>query len=192
MKAAKQVRNWLLGLAACALCGAPAIAQQSNPASTGYNSKAASLTTSDRQFVKAAAEGGMAEVELGKLAEENGGTSEVKDFGKRMVTDHTKINDQLKELAGKEDVTLPQQLNAKDKMTKESLSKLSGTAFDKAYMKDMVKDHTADVSEFRKESTAAHSAAVKDFASDALPTLESHLKEAKSIAPKATTAMNMK
>ena len=192
MKAAKQVRNWLLGLAACALCGAPAIAQQSNPASTGYNSKAGSLTTSDRQFVKAAAEGGMAEVELGKLAEENGGTSEVKDFGKRMVTDHTKINDQLKELAGKEDVTLPQQLNAKDKMTKESLSKLSGTAFDKAYMKDMVKDHTADVSEFRKESTAAHSAAVKDFASDALPTLESHLKEAKSIAPKATTAMNMK
>jgi len=192
MKAAKQVRNWLLGLAVCALCGAPAIAQQSNPASTGYNSKAASLTTSDRQFVKAAAEGGMAEVELGKLAEENGGTSEVKDFGKRMVTDHTKINDQLKELAGKEDVTLPQQLNAKDKMTKESLSKLSGTAFDKAYMKDMVKDHTADVSEFRKESTAAHSAAVKDFASDALPTLESHLKEAKSIAPKATTAMNMK
>jgi len=192
MKAAKQVRNWLLGLAACALCGAPAIAQQSNPASTGYNSKAGSLTTSDRQFVKAAAEGGMAEVELGKLAEENGGTSEVKDFGKRMVTDHTKINDQLKELAGKEDVTLPQQLNAKDKMTKESLSKLSGTAFDKAYMKDMVKDHTADVSEFRKESTAAHSAAVKDFASDALPTLESHLKEAKNIAPKATTAMNMK
>ena len=192
MKAAKQVRNWLLGLAACALCGAPAIAQQSNPASTGYNSKAGSLTTSDRQFVKAAAEGGMAEVELGKLAEENGGTSEVKDFGKRMVTDHTKINDQLKELAGKEDVTLPQQLNAKDKMTKESLSKLSGTAFDKAYMKDMVKDHTADVSEFRKESAAAHSAAVKDFASDALPTLESHLKEAKSIAPKATTAMNMK
>jgi len=192
MKAAKQVRNWLLGLAACALCGAPAIAQQSNPASTGYNSKAGSLTTSDRQFVKAAAEGGMAEVELGKLAEENGGTSEVKDFGKRMVTDHTKINDQLKELAGKEDVTLPQQLNAKDKRTKESLSKLSGTAFDKAYMKDMVKDHTADVSEFRKESTAAHSTAVKDFASDALPTLESHLKEAKSIAPKATTAMNMK
>jgi len=190
MNAIRKTRNLLLGLAAFAICGVPAIAQTSDPPTT--NSSSASLSSSDRQFVDQAAQGGMAEVELGRLAEQKGATAEVRDFGKRMVTDHTKINDQLKQLATKEDVTLPQQLNAKDKMTKESLSKLSGEQFDKAYMKDMVKDHTADIQDFRKESTAAASPAVKNFASETLPTLESHLKEAKSIAPKTTATNAMK
>jgi putative membrane protein len=76
-------------------------------------------------------------------------------------------------------------LSAKDAATKARLEKLSGKAFDRAYMRDMVTDHTKDVSEFRMESKNAKDPDVKNFASQTLPTLKDHLKEAKSIAPKA-------
>jgi putative membrane protein len=79
---------------------------------------------------------------------------------------------------------LPSDLDAKDKALKERLSKLSGEQFDRAYMKNMVRDHTKDVAEFRKESKSAKDNDLKNFASQTLPTLEDHLKQAKSIAPK--------
>lgn len=95
----------------------------------------------------------------------------MKKFGQRMVDDHSKANDKLKQLASQKKVALPQDLNAKDKATKASLE-LSGEQFDQAYMKDMVKDHKKDVSDFTRESKAAHDPDVKQFAADTLPTLE--------------------
>src|SRR5581483_10268084 len=103
----------------------------------------------DRQFVKKAAEGGLAEVQLGQLATEKAASPEVKQFGQRMVDDHTKANEQLKQVASDEGVTIPDKLSAKDAATKARLEKLSGKAFDHAYMRDMVMDHTKDVSDFR-------------------------------------------
>ena len=150
----------------------------------------ASLDATDRTFVKKAAEGGLAEVEIGQLATQKASSDEVKKFGQRMVDDHTKANDQLKQVASTLGVTLPDKLSAKDEATKDRLSKLSGAQFDRAYMKDMVRDHTKDVTEFRQESKAAKNPEVKNFASQTLPTLEDHLKEAKSIAPKETRASN--
>ena len=116
-----------------------------------------------------AAQGGMAEVELGKLATEKASSDDVKKFGQRMVDDHTKAGDQLKQVASTQGITLPQGLSAKDKLTKEHLSKLSGEQFDKAYMADMVKDHTQDVADFQRESQSGSDPAVKDFASQTLP-----------------------
>ena len=142
-----------------------------------------SVTTSDRHFMDKAAQGGMAEVELGQLAEKNAQSQQVKDFGKRMVDDHSKANDQLKQVASKEAVNLPTTLDAKDQATLDHLSKLHGAAFDKAYMHDMVMDHEKDVAEFKRESQDAHSPDLKSWASNTLPTLESHLQEAKKIAP---------
>jgi putative membrane protein len=142
-----------------------------------------SVSSADQRFMDKAAQGGMAEVELGQLAEQNGQSQEVKNFGKRMVTDHSKANDQLKQLASQKDVTLPTDLDAKDQATKERLSKLQGAAFDKAYMKDMVMDHKKDVAEFKKESMSASDSGVKSWAGETLPTLESHLQEAEKIAP---------
>jgi putative membrane protein len=81
-------------------------------------------------------------------------------------------------------VSLPTKLDAKDAATKARLEKLSGKAFDRAYMRDMVLDHTKDVREFRMESKTAKDSSVKNFAAQTLPTLEDHLKEAKSIEPK--------
>src|SRR5947209_15779825 len=101
-----------------------------------------------------------------------------------MVTDHSKANEELKQVATSKGVDVPKELSAKDKATRERLAKLSGADFDKAYMKDMVQDHTKDVSEFRAESTKAKDSDVKSFASKTLPTLEEHLNQAKSIAPK--------
>ena len=92
--------------------------------------------------------------------------SEVKDFGKRMVDDHSKANDQLKQLASQKGVSLPTSLDAKDQATKDRLSKLQGAAFDKAYMKDMVMDHKKDVAEFKHESMAAKTPDLKRLGGD--------------------------
>ena len=160
--------------------------------SMSSSSTKSNLSLSDKKFVRDAAQGGMAEVELGKLATEKASSDDVKKFGQRMVDDHTKAADQLKQVASSEGIQLPRGLSAKDKMTEERLSKLSGEQFDKAYMADMVKDHTQDVTEFQHESHSGKDAAVKNFASQTLPTLEDHLKQAKEIAPKTHTASNMR
>ncbi len=142
----------------------------------------------DEAFAKKAAEGGLAEVELGKLATQNAESDDVKKFGQRMVDDHGKANDQLKDTAQKLGIMLPSQLNAKDNAAKARLEKLKGAAFDRAYMAAMVKDHTTDVAEFQKEAKSGSNADIKQFASSTLPTLESHLSEAKSVDSKVKTS----
>ena len=186
------IRNTMLAAAVAGLMSVGAAAQNSATGSnsTQDSSKAASsagssqLSAADQKFVKKAAQGGMAEVELGKLATQKASSDDVKKFGQRMVDDHTKANDQLKQIAGNKGISLPTDLDAKDQALKDRLSKLEGEQFDRAYMKNMVRDHTKDVSEFRKESTSAKDSDLKNFASQTLPTLEDHLKEAKNIAPK--------
>jgi putative membrane protein len=148
------------------------------------------VAPSDKKFVREAAQGGMAEVELGKLATEKASSDEVKKFGQRMVDDHTKAGNELKQIAGEKGIVVSQQLSAKDKMTKDRLSKLSGEQFDKAYMADMVKDHTQDVADFQKEVNSGADSDVKNFAAKTLPTLQDHLREAKQIAPMTKTASN--
>jgi putative membrane protein len=158
-----------------------------NSASSASSSQSGKLAASDRQFMIKAAQGGKAEVELGQLAQQNASSPEVKQFGQRMVTDHTQASEQLKQIASQKGVTLPESLNAKDAATKARLEKLNGQAFDRAYMKDMVMDHTKDVSEFKTEAKTGKDPDVKNFASQTAPTLEEHLKQAKSIAPKGSS-----
>jgi putative membrane protein len=146
----------------------------------------ASMSTSDKDFMKKAAEGGLAEVELGNLAAKKAHNPEVKEFAERMVKDHTKANDELKDVASSKGMTLPHRLSMKDEAAKQKLSALSGDQFDKAYMSDMVKDHTKDVADFQHECTNATDPAVTHFATQTLPTLQDHLKEAKNIAPQVT------
>lgn len=154
--------------------------------------QSAGMTMSaDQRFVRDAAEGGMAEVELGKLAAEKGSSQDVKNFGQRMVDDHSKANDQLKQIASNEGVTLPEKLDAKDRALRIRLSKLSGATFDRVYMENMVRDHKKDVADFQKESTSGSDPAVKQFASQTLPTLQEHLQQAESIAPNAKMSRNM-
>jgi putative membrane protein len=165
---------------------------QSSASSASSAQSGSSISPADKTFIKKAAEGGMAEVELGKIAAEKGSSEDVKKFGQRMVDDHSKANDQLKQVASSKGVDVPSDLNAKDKATKERLSKMSGAQFDKAYMANMVRDHQQDVAEFRRESKMAKDPDVKSFAAQTLPTLEDHLKEARSIAPKVGAVQQSK
>ena len=179
---------------AAAMTITSAVAQQDKDTNgTAMSSKhSAGTTVSDKTFVKKAAAGGLAEVELGQLATQKASSEDVKKFGQRMVDDHSKANDQLKQVAAEQHIDLPTELNAKDKATKARLEKLSGEQFDRAYMSDMVKDHRKDVGEFAHEAKMGKDPAVKSFAESTLPTLRDHLKEAEKIAPtqKKTSAKN--
>ncbi len=137
----------------------------------------------DKKFMKNAAQGGMAEVQLGQLAVQNAASADVKAFGQRMVDDHTKANDQLKQVAAGMSYTLPDSISSGDKAEAAKLAKMTGAGFDKAYVDYMVKDHKADVKEFERE--AAHgTGSVKAFASSTLPTLQEHLKMAMDLQAK--------
>ena len=170
----------LVGAAAFALSVAPALAQQpSTPPSP--QPKAMSSTdksSGDHHFVMEAAQGGMAEVELGKIATDKAASPDVKKFAQRMVDDHGKANDELKTLAQNKNIMLPTAIDAKQKAKIDKLSKMSGEAFDRAYMKDMLADHRKDVAAFRTESKSGKDADVKAWAAKTLPTLEEHLKQA--------------
>src|SRR3954464_10731463 len=152
----------------------PAFAQQKK--STAHKQGTAATAVNDNTFVTKAAQGGLAEVELGKLAVEKGSSDQVKQFGQRMVDDHGKANDELKTLAQQKNITVPTDMGAKEKALRDRLVKLSGAAFDRAYMSAMLSDHKKDVGEFRTESTSSKDADVKAFAAKTLPTLEQHLK----------------
>jgi putative membrane protein len=155
------------------------------PGQAGAQSSSASgLSAADQAFAKEAAIGGMAEVDLGKLAASKASNADVKQFGQRMVDDHGKANDELKSWASQKNVTLPADLDAKHKAEHARLEKLSGDAFDRAYMSLMVTDHNKDVAEFQKESKAAKDADLKAWAGKTLPTLEDHQKSAKEISAK--------
>jgi len=147
-----------------------------------------SLARADRKFVEDAAKGGMAEVQLGQLAAQKAQSSDVKQFGQRMVDDHTKANDQLKSIASSKGVQLPTDLDRADKREYDRLSKLSGADFDREYMKHMVSDHKKDVSDFRKEAKSGKDNDVKSFASTTVPTLEQHLQMAQQTDAAVRTA----
>jgi putative membrane protein len=127
-----------------------------------------------------ARKGGMAEVELGRLAAQIAQSDAVKQFAQRMITDHGKSNDELTSLARSKKVTLPSDVGATHKATKDRLAGLSGAAFDRAYMQEMVADHQKDVNAFRAESESGKDPEVKAWAAKTLPTLQSHLQMAQA------------
>ena len=152
-------------------------------ANTVSNAVAKVTTDSPETFMKNAAQGGQAEVDLGKLASTKAKDPEVKKFGQMMVTDHTAAGTELKALAGKKNITLPADIGS-HKSTVDKLSGLSGGDFDKAYVDDMLDDHEADVAEFEKQANNSADADVKAFAAKTLPTLKKHLDAIRAIKAK--------
>lgn len=135
----------------------------------------------DKKFVKKAAEGGMAEIAMGKLAQEKGATQAVKEFGQKLVDDHTKADNQLKEVAAKENLEIPSSMSKKHQKEVNKLSKLSGPEFDKAFIKRAVKDHKKDIQEFQAEAQHGSNPSVREFASNNVPVLEQHLNIAENL-----------
>jgi putative membrane protein len=168
--------------------GAPAqtpSAQQNNPNNPMNQLDQGSSKVDDKKFAKDAALGGITEVELGKLATQKASSDAVKQFGQKMVDDHTKANDMLKQVASKENISLPDTLDSKHQARIDKLSKLSGAEFDKAYVKDQLKDHQNDVREFQAEAQGGTDPNIKQFASTTLPTLQQHLEMVKALSNSA-------
>jgi putative membrane protein len=155
--------------------------RNSNTGATGEQTGMANMTSQDRDFVMDAAMGGLEEVELGQIAAQKGTSEAVKQFGQRMVDDHSKANTELMTLAQSKGITLPTALDEKHQKDVTKLSALSGAEFDRAYSKMMLSDHTKDVSEFEKESTKGTDPDLKAFAAKTLPTLHEHLQMARAL-----------
>jgi putative membrane protein len=136
---------------------------------------------SDSDFAKEAAMGGMTEVALGKLAADKGQDPKVRDFGKMMVTDHTKANDELKGIARSKHIQLPVRLDDKHRKMSDELGKLSGKEFDTAYVKAMVEDHKEDLELFKSEATHGTDAELKAFAAKAAAVIQKHLTKIQEI-----------
>ncbi len=160
----------------CAMVTSPLLAQ--DPSATQPVDQA----QKDKMFVHKAAEGGLDEVQLGQLATQKSNNPDVKAFGQKMVDDHTMLNNNMKPIADKLGVMVPDHLNKKDQATYDQLSALSGDAFDKAYVTDMVEDHRKDLREFKHESMTAADPQLKDATTSGSEVIAGHLKMANDLA----------
>jgi putative membrane protein len=146
------------------------------PATFAQQANATAASSADQSFVKEAAMGGMAEVELGRLASEKAASEKVKSFGQKMATDHGAANEQLKSLASTKRIALSSEVDQTHKARYDQLKRLSGTAFDRAYVTSMLADHEKDVAAFQREANSGQDADIKAWAGKTLPTLQEHLK----------------
>jgi putative membrane protein len=155
-----------------------------NPAGdTTSSTKHADHKLTSEVFVRKASQDGMLEVEAGKLASSTSSDANIKAFGQRMVTDHSKANDELKSLVGSR-YPIATQLDAEHQAKLDALSKKSGAEFDQAYVKDMMHDHTKAVKLFTDASTSSDvSADLQQFATKTLPVLKEHHKQVMKLSP---------
>lgn len=135
----------------------------------------------DAEFAVDAANGGMMEVKMGELAQMNGSSAEVKEFGKMMAEQHGKANEELKSLALQKNIMLPTTLGNDMQEKYDEMSKKTGMDFDKEYVDMMVKDHKNDVEEFTEQANDGMDADIKAFATKTLPTLQMHLQKIQAI-----------
>ncbi|XZF15706.1 DUF4142 domain-containing protein [Chitinophagaceae bacterium MMS25-I14] len=134
----------------------------------------------DTKFAVTAADGGMMEVQLGKLALTNASDQQVKALGQMMINDHSKANDELKQVATQKNISLPAALSDKHQQKYDELSKKTGAEFDKAYTDLMVDDHKEDIEEFQKEADKGNDADLKTWAAGKVPVLQQHLQMAQT------------
>jgi putative membrane protein len=191
-------RVFVYGLMAAVISAAPVIAQQQQPGQRqpagqqqeprtpgAQGTYRESTPSADNQFLTEMAMGNMAEVELGRTASQKASSNEVKQFGQRMATDHGKALDELKKMASNKNVTLPASVDAQHKATHDKLASMSGQAFDRAYMQQMVQAHNETLSKLRSHAKRSQDADIKAWAAKTLPTVQEHLKLAQSLSGRA-------
>lgn len=165
-----------LGDTTLAQTNQPATQEQIPTTQPATQSDSTELSTFDRQFMSKAAQGGMAEVELSRIALQRSKSNEVKQFAQRMIQDHSQANAQLSQLAQQKGVTLPKQLDAQHKQIRARLQRLSGSNFDREYMSVMNNDHVKTVALFQSATQQAQDPDVNTFANNTLPKLQGHLQ----------------
>ncbi len=139
------------------------------------------LSTSDAAFMTTAARGGLAEVEMGQLAQRNGRSPAVKRFGQQMVSHHGRSNQEMVALVQQKQVTPPASMGAEHQRIYDDLAKLRGGAFDRAYAQAMVRDHQEDLRVYQAEAQNGTDPDVKAFAARHVPILQEHLRMAQRL-----------
>lgn len=133
------------------------------------------------EFMHKAAVDGMTEVKLGELAQKKGASEAVREFGRHMVEDHSKANNQLKHLASDLGVDLPTSLDSTHQALYDKLSRLNGSAFDRAYAKAMLKDHQKAVHMFTARANSGRNTDIRSWSATTVPTLRKHLEMARNL-----------
>jgi putative membrane protein len=146
----------------------------------GYRNPS-NLSSQDQSFLKDAAQGGLAEVAMGRIAQSRGASVTVRKFGTRMVRDHSAANKQLMRVARRLHFSLPTRVSDEQRANMQDLRSLNGSAFDRKYGEMMRQDHETDVAAFKQENSAGTNRAVRNFAGRTLPTLNKHLEMAKRL-----------
>lgn len=135
---------------------------------------------SDQQFAKMAAQGNAAEVAAGHMAQQKASNDQVKQLGQTLVTDHSKSNDKLQEAASKDNMQLPSQPNEMQQQEAQKLQDMSGKQFDRAFLKNEIRDHHKDIRAYEQEANSGQNPQLKQYAKDCLPVLKKHLQMAES------------
>lgn len=156
----------------------------------------AQLTAKDKAFIAEAAAGGLKEIQFAQLAQQKSNNDQVKNFAQQMITDHTQLNNDMLPFAQQAGITPPTQLKPKDQAEYDKLSKMSGPAFDKAYIQSMVKDHHKDLREFKAEEASATDPTFKTTVQNGEKVIQQHTDMADSLAkgnggaPQSSTSTN--
>lgn len=195
-------RGWVGTLAAAAVIALawPATAQEQggqtekgspgahqNHKQKGTSQSTQKLTKSDKKFIDRAVTNSMAEVELGRLAQEKATNPAVRQYAEQMVRDHSQASQELKDMAQSKGVQPPSTLDKKDQSTIRSLRDLSGAEFDKRYVRATIEHHRNDVTAMNKEAKRAKDPDLKNWISETLPTVENNLRTAQNITSQLET-----
>ena len=163
-----------------------ALGQEGNPAFMTPDTGPKQPNNTDRVFVHAAALGGLAEVELGKLAEQRSQNDAVKEFARRMVDDHSKANDRLIDLAKEDGIAVPKELDEEHKAMRQRLTIAKGAEFDLAYLQGQVIEHQKTVQLLEYEIGSGQDIDLKSFAAEILPVVLQHLRAAQALQAEMT------
>jgi putative membrane protein len=200
----RQVRSSLIALAGVALLSAPSvIAQTGRPSSPSQTAPTpqpgvspmdqavnagqdptSTAALADKAFVRKALQGGMTEVQLGQLALQKSNNDDVKQFAQKMIDDHTKLGDEMKQVGQQMGIRAPDSPSSKDKSAMAKMQALNGDEFDKAYIKDMVKDHQQDAKDFKQEAQTTTNPALKSVVVQGQQVIDEHLQLIQQIAQK--------
>jgi putative membrane protein len=181
------LKHLLASAALIGLMAQPVLAESQN--TTEQRPAQEELAQEDLEFATKAAQGGLMEVRLGELAQQQAAREEVKQFGQRMVEDHGKANEELKQIAQGKGIELPQEMAKDAQQLHEELQQKSGAEFDQAYMDEMVSDHEKDVEEFKQYVETGQDPDLTSFAEQTLPVLQQHLQLAQQTQEQVTAAV---
>ncbi len=173
--------NCMLAVMLCAAAACNTTNDSTDTAEEQNEEQFGEAREDDTEFAVAAANGGMMEVQMGELAQKNGSSQAVKDFGRMMVEDHGKANEELKSLAQQLNITLPTSMGEDKQEKYNELANKTGREFDQAYADLMVKDHKEDIEAFKEEAQEGRIPELKNWAAGKVPVLEMHLQKAQAM-----------